>query len=393
MEELIRQFTDRYLTREEIAYRLPVSLPISEFWPVIDRARRDISIELPLKTQDGEYFRFVMNSSITEQCNAVASMARKSYLLDTLPPEIMEDATIDEAVWSSVIEGAFTSRAEAAKIIRQDKAPANRSEQMIKNNYRAMLYVLEHLEEPISAKTLTDIAKLVTDNASDEPVRGFRTVQVYVTGREGVVYTPPSAEQVPRLMNDLLDFIQNSDLHPLFKACIAHFYFVYVHPFTDGNGRTARALSYMMLLRSGYDFFRFFSVSGIIAEERNRYYKSMRNVEASGDDMTYFIDYYSAMLARSTDKIEKQLIRHVLTENILSGLEKEQKLNDRQMKGARWLLENAFDHVTVDAWKKKFRTATETARLDLLQLCDAGILERKMDGRKAVFKLQMDRLQ
>lgn len=385
MEQLIQQFMDRYLTREEIAYRLPVSLPITKFWPVMDKARRDASIALPLKTQNGDLFRFVVNSTIKAQCDAVAAMARRSYLLDTLPPEIVEEATIDEAVWSSVIEGAFTSRAEAAKIIRQDKQPANKSEQMVKNNYQAMLYVLEHLEEPITAQTLIDIAGIVTRNASDEVVDGFRTVPVYVTGREGVIYTPPAAEQVLGMMDDLLNFIQTSELHPLFKACIAHFYFVYVHPFTDGNGRTARALSYMMLLRTGYDFFRYFSVSGLIAEERNSYYKSMRHVEASGDDMTYFIDYYSAMLARSVDRMEKHLLHHVLADKTMYELEASGLLNDRQMKGARWLLEGDTGSVTVEVWKKKFKTATETARQDLLMLCEAGMLERTLDGRKAVF--------
>ena len=388
MEQLIKQFMDRYLTREEIAYRLPVSIPISQFWPLMDQARRNASIDLPLKTQGGENFRFVVNSTIEAQCDAVAAMARRSHLLDSLPAEIMEDATIDEAVWSSVIEGAFTSRAEAAKIIRQNKQPVNRSEQMIKNNYQAMLYVLEHLEDPITTQTLIDIAQIVTQNASDETVEGFRTVPVYVTGREGVIYTPPAAEQVPAMMDDLLNFIQSSELHPLFKACIAHFYFVYVHPFTDGNGRTARALSYMMLLRTGYDFFRYFSVSGLIAEERNSYYKSMRHVEASGNDMTYFIDYYSAMLARSVDRMEKHLFRHVLADRIMRSMEASGQLNDRQLKGVRWLLEGDSDSITVDAWKKKYKTATETARQDLLMLCETGILTRTMDGRRALFIIQ-----
>ena len=388
MEQLIKQFMDRYLTREEIAYRLPVSIPISQFWPLMDQARRNASIDLPLKTQGGENFRFVVNSTIEAQCDAVADMARRSHLLDSLPAEIMEDATIDEAVWSSVIEGAFTSRAEAAKIIRQNKQPVNRSEQMIKNNYQAMLYVLEHLEDPITAQTLIDIAQIVTQNASDETVEGFRTVPVYVTGREGVIYTPPAANQVSAMTDDLLNFIQSSELHPLFKACIAHFYFVYVHPFTDGNGRTARALSYMMLLRTGYDFFRYFSVSGLIAEERNSYYKSMRHVEASGNDMTYFIDYYSAMLARSVDRMEKHLFRHVLTDRIIRSMEASGQLNDRQLKGARWLLEGDSDSITVDAWKKKYKTATETARQDLLMLCETGILTRTMDGRRALFVIQ-----
>ena len=388
MEQLIKQFMDRYLTREEIAYRLPVSIPISQFWPLMDQARRNASIDLPLKTQGGENFRFVVNSTIEAQCDAAADMARRSHLLDSLPAEIMEDATIDEAVWSSVIEGAFTSRAEAAKIIRQNKQPVNRSEQMVKNNYQAMLYVLEHLEDPITAQTLIDIAQIVTRNASDETVEGFRTVPVYVTGREGVIYTPPAAEQVSAMMDDLLNFIQNSDLHPLFKACIAHFYFVYVHPFTDGNGRTARALSYMMLLRTGYDFFRYFSVSGLIAEERNSYYKSMRHVEASGNDMTYFIDYYSAMLARSVDRMEKHLFRHVLAERIMRSMEASGQLNDRQLKGVRWLLEGDSDSITVDAWKKKYKTATETARQDLLMLCETGIMTRTMDGRRALFVIR-----
>ena len=388
MEQLIKQFMDRYLTREEIAYRLPVSIPISQFWPLMDQARRNASIDLPLKTQGGENFRFVVNSTIEAQCDAVAAMARRSHLLDSLPAEIMEDATIDEAVWSSVIEGAFTSRAEAAKIIRQNKQPVNRSEQMIKNNYQAMLYVLEHLEDPITAQTLIDIAQIVTQNASDETVEGFRTVPVYVTGREGVIYTPPAANQVSAMTDDLLNFIQSSELHPLFKACIAHFYFVYVHPFTDGNGRTARALSYMMLLRTGYDFFRYFSVSGLIAEERNSYYKSMRHVEASGNDMTYFIDYYSAMLARSVDRMEKHLFRHVLADRIKRSMEASGQLNDRQLKGVRWLLEGDSDSITVDAWKKKYKTATETARQDLLMLCETGILTRTMDGRRALFVIQ-----
>ena len=385
MDELIQAFMDRYLTREEIAYRLPVTLPITKFWQEMEKARKAAAILLPLKNQSGEPFFFVCNKSIEAQCNAVAEMARKSYLLDALPSQIMDEATIDEAVWSSVIEGAFTSRQQAAKIIKQDKKPTNQSEQMVKNNYQAMLYVLEHLEDPITESTLIDIAGILTRDASEEQVNGFRTVPVYVTGRDGIVYTPPSAEQVPHMMADLLDFIKQSELHPLFKACIAHFYFVYIHPFTDGNGRTARALSLMMLLRTGYDFFRFFSVSGIIAEERGSYYKAMRNVEASGSDMTYFVDAYSAILAKSVDKMEKHLLHHVLAEKTIKHLEAGGRLNERQMKGARWLLEGKSAQVTVEAWKKKFQTATETARQDLLALCDEGFLEKTTEGRKAVF--------
>lgn len=391
MEHLIQQFMDRYLSREEIAYRLPVSIPIGQFWPVMEAARKKSAISLPLKAQNGLPFWFVINKTIEAQCDAVAAVARRSFVFDELSKQAMEEATIDEAVWSSVIEGAFTSKAEAARIIRQNKSPANKSEQMVKNNYQALLYVLEHLEDPITAQTLIDIARIVSRGASDETVEGFRTVPVYVTGREEIVYTPPDAAQIPALVDDLIAFITDSELHPLLKACIAHFYFVYVHPFTDGNGRTARALSYMMLLRTGYDFFRYFSISGLIAEERGRYYKAMRQVETSVNDMTYFIDYYSSMLSRSVERMKEHLLGHVLTEKRMHALQAAGRLNERQQKGTRWLLEGKTAQVTVDAWKKKFRTATETARQDLLLLCEEGLLERKMEGRKAIFIIQREK--
>ena len=141
MESLVQQFMDRYLSREEIAYRLPVSIPISQFWPAMEEARKKAAILLPLKAQNGQPFWFVINKTIEAQCDVVAEIARRSFVFDELSEQIMEEATIDEAVWSSVIEGAFTSKADAARIIRQDKMPANKSEQMIKNNYQALLYV------------------------------------------------------------------------------------------------------------------------------------------------------------------------------------------------------------------------------------------------------------
>ena len=105
----------------------------------------------------------------------------------------------------------------------------------------------------------------------------------------------------------------------------------------------------MMLLRTGYDFFRYFSISGLIAEERGRYYKAMRQVETSGNDMTYFIDYYSAMLSRSVDRMKEHLLGHVLTEKRMNALQATGRLNERQLKGARWLLEGKTAQVTVDA--------------------------------------------
>ncbi len=388
MEQLIQQFLNRYLCRKDIIHRLPVSLPISEFWPMLQNARAQQSIELPLRDSEGNAFRFVLNTSIERQCDSVAALARKDTIFETGALEHMiDDAVIDEAIFSSLIEGAFTSREAAVGFIRKHKEPTNKSEQMVKNNYDALTYVLEHLEYDITDKTIIDIAAIVTRNAAEEQVNGYRKGKVYVMGREEIVYTPPEAEYVPDMMNSLIRFIGDYDLHPVLKACIAHFYFVYVHPFGDGNGRTARALSYMMLLKSGYEFFRYFSISSLVAKERGRYYKAIRNVEEDPGDMTYFIDFYSDMLSRSVAEMEKHLTHHVLADQRLRELEKAGALNKRQMDGAKWLLTGDSERITVETWRKKFKVTTETARRDLLTLCEQGLLLRQMEGRKAVFHI------
>lgn len=388
MESLIAQFMERYLSRQEIIHRLPVSISIQQFWPELEKERRKRSQKLPLLAQDGKPFWFVLTGGIEKQCDAIAELARRDIAFTG--PEfdaLFQDAVVDEAVYSSVIEGAFTSREQAVDFIRQNKQPRNKSEQMVKNNYDALTYVLEHLEDEISEETILQIAQIVTRSAAEVQVNGYRDGAVYVTGREGVVYTPPQADAVPEMMRLLVAFIQKSELHPLLKACIAHFYFVYIHPFGDGNGRTARALSYMMLLQSGYDFFRYFSISGIVAEERGKYYRSMRNVEDSAGDMTYFIDAYSGMLARTVEQMEHHLKYHVIAGQKLKELEQNGTLNERQLKGAKWLLESSDSSVTVETWRKKYKVVTETARRDLLALCDAGLLVRELDGRKAVFRV------
>ncbi len=315
-------------------------------------------------------------------------MARRDYVFQGAVFDAMaEEAVIDEAVYSSLIEGAFTSRKEASRFIQAQTEPKNKAEQMVRNNYHALTYVIEHLNEPITEELIITIAEIVTKNASETEVTGYRSAPVYINDPNGVVYTPPDSKAVPDMMKQLFSFIQSSDLHPVLKACIAHFYFVYVHPFNDGNGRTARTLSCMMLLQSGYDFFRFTSISDLVAQQRGKYYRAIKNVENSDGDMTYFIDFYSDMLARTVQKMEDHLIHHVYAGQRIRDLEASGKLNKRQLQGTKWLLEGQQTQITVEVWRKKHKVSVETARQDLILLCEQGLLVRTMQGKKAVFRI------
>lgn len=391
MQEMIETYLEKYLPRKDIIHRLPVSLPISKVWPELQKARKDKSESLPLLSIDGKPFWWVLTESISSQADEVISLARREIVFDR--PEYEEafrEAVLDEAVYSSVIEGAFTTKKEAREFIHEGRSPKNKSEQMVKSNYEALTYVLEHIDESITEQTIFDIYALVTKDTfeADAPTNAYRNESVFVQSSRGEIFhIAPQAEKVPGMMASLLDFITDSELPPLIKACIAHFYFVYVHPFIDGNGRTARALSFMMLLQAGYDFFRYFSISGVIAEERAKYYKAIKDVEDDDFDMTYFIDYYTGMLARAVKAMEERLVDKVVLEQTLDKL-KAAGMNKRIIEGAKWILTSPNQSITIKAWQKKFGVVLETARQDLFKLEDAGIVHRKLVKRQYVFEVK-----
>lgn len=391
MQEIVTTYLEKYLPRKDIIHRLPVSTPISSVWPELQKARREKAATLPLLSADGNPFWWVLTKSIAAQSEAVISLARREIVFDR--PEYEEafrEAVLDEAVYSSVIEGAFTTKKEAREFIHEGRSPKNKSEQMVKNNYEALTYVLEHIDEPITVQTVFDVYALVTKDTleADIPTSAYRGEKVFVQSSRGeIVHTAPEADKVPDMMAALIDFITDSELSPLIKACIAHFYFVYVHPFVDGNGRAARALSYMMLLAAGYDFFRYFSISGVIAEERAKYYKAIKDVEDDDFDMTYFIDYYTGMLARAIAAMEERLVNKVVLEQTLERL-KAAGMNNRVVEGAEWILTSPNESVTIKAWQKKFGVVLETARQDLFKLEDAGIVKRKLVKRQYEFEVQ-----
>ena len=146
-----------------------------------------------------------------------------------------------------------------------------------------------------------------------------------VRSLDEVVYIPPKVEEVEGMMNSLIHFIRadfDERIHPILKAIIIHYYFVYVHPFYDGNGRTARALPYMYLLQNGYSFFKYFSISSLIKEARQEYYKSIKNSEDYESDMTYFAIFYTETLLKSIVNVRNDFKKKYLKQVIKLDLER-----------------------------------------------------------------------
>src|SRR5437773_526118 len=135
----------------------------------------------------------------------------------------------------------------------------------------------------------------------------YREIQNYVVNsrtRE-VIYTPPSPEQVPPLMGELVEWIRGETaIHPVLGAGIAQFQLVHIHPFVDGNGRTSRLLSTLCLYRAGYDFKRLFTLSEFYDRNRSDFYRAIQSVREEEMDLTSWLEYFVGGLATQLDDVK-----------------------------------------------------------------------------------------
>lgn len=391
-QELILHFMENYYPRQEIVYRLPVSLPISEFWPEELAYRRDHAINLPLRTVTGEYFWYVPTKKLLASGDELAQVVRYEDT-NALPQYTHETGIMDEAFYSSAIEGAYSTRAKAHELIQSGKTPETKDERMIVNNYEALRFALDHLDTPINEAITLEIARILTDGTLEEGTKqGWRDGPVHVvSGRQEVVYIAPAADKIRPMLDDLFAFLALDDVHPVIKACAVHIYFVTIHPLFDGNGRTARALAYMILLQAGYDFFRQIPISGLLAQERSKYYKTIRASQnpENGNDFTFFMEYYADMLLRSIADIHAHMNEKMRIEELRKEAASLASV-DRLCNGMEWVFSKGFSTITTDKWKDKFKVSFETARKDLTWLADNGYLAVRISGHKKFFDVKKD---
>ncbi|TEB13798.1 Adenosine monophosphate-protein transferase SoFic [Pelotomaculum sp. FP] len=400
-EHLFELYTNRYLNKKDIMYRLPSEIKLNEFWSELEKYRKARGQEVQLLDQQDHKFWFCP-IPYRENLGIIDQYAKKTisnHIIDKIIKDIpasekalIMDALIDEAFNSSVIEGAFSTKKRTKEMINKKAKPLNTSEQMIYNNYKALEYILENLHMSINDSTVQKIYKIITENTLDEEstVDKYRNdaVIVFDYANQTEVYEGPNYILVPKMMEDLFSFIHSVDnLHPVEKASILHFYFVYIHPFFDGNGRTARALSYMYLLHQGYDFFKFFSVSTVIKDQKSKYYKAIQDVEDYGSDLTYFIEFNTKMIITSITNVVKRLEKEYGKALLFDALKENGVfLADRQKKCLEYFIKTEKKYITIEEYIKRYKVSYETSRKDLNILESMDLFSKEKIGKKYVYK-------
>ena len=302
------------------------------------------------------------------------SAEKKYYLSSSL---------MEEAIYSSKMEGASTTRIVAKDMLRKKKSPQNKSQQMIVNNYNTIQYIVEHKEQPLTEELLLTIHRLMTEKTLDNPEDAgrFRTNDKVVVADmvEGdIIYTPPSFQEIPEFVESLCNFFNNDNprtfIHPIIRGIIVHFMLAFMHPFVDGNGRTARALFYWYMLKEGYKLTEYMSISRVIAKSKANYEKSFRYVENDGNDMGYFAAYNLKALETSFQQLREYIQRKQQEKKAASTFMMAGNINYRQAIVLQRLKDEPDTIFTVKDVQELFSVSSMTARKDLADLVQQGYL-------------------
>jgi len=303
------------------------------------------------------------------------------HLKEDWVKDIQKEALILESHHSTHIEGTALSL-EQAKDILEGKAvkgvrPDDRKELL--NYKRAMDFVSKYLgkENPTTEGVVRELHKITVKGVRGgqaEPGH-YRKVQNYVVNSrtKEVIYTPPGPLEVPHLMREFVDWLnQAADLSPVLVAGIAQFQFVHIHPFIDGNGRTARLLSTLILYKTGYDFKRLFTISEFYDRDRPNYYKAIQSVRQSGMDMTGWLEYFVEGLHSQMKEIRQKGAQLIKQDAAFQKIKKV-GLNNRQEKAIKHLLRNAT--ISVNEYQSVASCIRRTAQRDLDDLVKKGVIK------------------
>ena len=374
-----------------------------EWWLGVKLSRRGQSRPIPLlRDTGGRPFSFMLPDPVQEALHRIDSQLRgrigiaERVMNPDARDRFIVDSLIEEAITSSQLEGASTTRAAAKDMLRAGRRPRDRSERMIFNNYRAMQAVREIGEAPLSlAEVLRLHATLTSDTLDDSAAAGRiqgpgdERVRVVDPRDQRVLHTPPPAEELPDRLDGMIRFANQGSgdaggfLHPVVRAVVLHFWLAYEHPFEDGNGRTARALFYWSMLHHDYWLFEFISISRRLVEAPARYARAFLHTETDGNDLTYFIVHQIGIILRALDELDAYVERKVeQVREVERILKRATTLNHRQLAFLAHAIRHPDAGYTIRGHRTSHGVAYATARADLLQLAELGLLDRRLAGKK-----------
>jgi len=399
--------SDRYLHWDKLR-RLPPpdGLSSEQWWLKVKLSREGELRELPLTDPAGKPFKYGLLDSMLRHLHYIDQRCSGEVAMDEVVASerhagrrFLVNSLMEEAIRSSQLEGATTSRVIAKELLRSGRQPSDRSERMIVNNYRALQFMRDEMGETLSPSAVLELHRIVTEGTLDDPSASGRLQRpdeprVAVFDQDGgdPIHVPPPAEQLPERMRLLCDFANEGDdgtpfVHPVVRAILLHFWLAYDHPFEDGNGRTSRILFFWLMRVRGYWLAEYLPISRLIRNAPAKYARAFMETETDEGDTTYFLVHQLDLIERAIDDLHAYLRRKTAevrdVENLLQGTN---YLNGRQLALLTDAVRDPIASYSFDSHATSHRVSHETARSDLRGLAERGLLVRRRQGHRYLFE-------
>jgi Fic family protein len=396
-----------YLHWKDIKYKnwIPESIKSKkDFWAAVKFFRKVRQTQTQIKDSSQRNFTWIKLNHYERMTHEI-DIDMSKYLLNF--PNMNEgerqkyqmQGIIEEAIASSQLEGAHTTRKVAKKMIQEKRKPRNDAERMIFNNYQTMKAIQErYKDEKLSLDVLFELHRMLTQETSlDHSEQGnFRKPEDKIVVQKGddptvISYVTPPIDFVKSEMQSFIDFANDEQedgefVHPLIKAIMLHFWMGLLHPFVDGNGRLARGLFYWYLLRKGYWAFAFLPISIAIKSAPAQYSEAYVLSEQDDNDLTYFIDYHirriNVAVANFKTYIQQKASEY---QNIDRILQSQNDLNRRQIELLVEYKKSPEQIVNLTSYLGRFNVTKATAISDLKGLQQQGYLTATRRGRNVFY--------
>nr|WP_295382781.1 Fic family protein [Pseudoxanthomonas sp.] len=378
----------------------PFGLASDAWWLAIKLKRQALARPLPLGDKAGKEWLVSVTDSMQRRLHFIdreaagsikgmdGSGGQERFLIRSL---------IEEAMTSSQLEGAATTRAVAKEMLSTGRQPRDQSERMIHNNYIAMNHVRERVGTPITRDAILELHSILTDGTLEEgrDCGRFRiaedNVVIYDRGTPPtLLHVPPPAseieERIERICNFANDGNEAAFIHPVVRAIAIHFQIGYDHPFVDGNGRTARMLFYWTMLNAGYWMTEYLSISSVLNKAPGRYMRAYLYTESDGRDLSYFVSQQLETIEKAVRGLHAYIARKhsedTAARQVLRGAKiGEITLNHRQRALLANALKNPEQAYTVASHQAAHVITYPTALNDLNDLVGANFLLRHRVGK------------
>ncbi len=309
------------------------------------------------------------------------------------------------------LEGNELSFEQAEKVIESNELQAepaavragivgrDRDVQEVINYRRVMEWISELAENSSSIvqpseKILSDIHSMTSYRIMPLEQRGtLRTVPVVVKNSKTgeVTFRPPEPAEVPYQLEEFFEWLNSpsgKEHHPVLRAGIAHYELVRIHPFLDGNGRSARAMTMLILYLEGYDVKSFFSLEEYFDRNPREYYQALQSVgEADSYDLTYWLEYFTHGLAVELDKVKLQVLKLSKDAQLKDKIGKQVALSERQIKILETMQKQGGTAISQDLQDVLPMISVDTILRDIKDLIDKGLIVKKGKTKGAYYEM------